>query len=155
VVATAPPGCDRVVPVASDRAHRFSSMASSSSLSDAAIVLSPYRAAGIFKKDRPEQVAIGFIEPVLVDAEHGQGVARDALRDVPFSRELPHNPARAAAGDLPRASAAAAPGNFDCPWFVGGGWLRFLPSAVRSAASPPGCKTRGGERYRSANATAP
>src|SRR3984957_21342258 len=75
-------------------------------------------AAGIFLDDGEQQVAVDVVQAVLVDAEHGQGVAGDGQIDETFSADFSKiaDAAEQAIGD-PRG-AAAAPGDFRAAGFL-------------------------------------
>src|SRR5271156_2585007 len=76
------------------------------------------RAAGIFLDDGEEQVAVDVVEAVLVDAEHGQGVAGDGEVDEALGADFGEiaDAAQQAIGDA--RSAAAAAGDFSATGFV-------------------------------------
>src|ERR1700678_4533040 len=75
-------------------------------------------AAGIFLDDGQEQVAVDVVEAVLVDAEHGQGVAGDGQIDETFSADFSEiaDAAEQAIGDA--RGAAGAAGDFGAAGFV-------------------------------------
>ena len=86
----------------------MSSMASFSSLMAAAMVPTPDRPAAELVDDRPQQLAIHFVEPVLVDLEQLQRGVRDVEGDRARCAHLRviANAPQQAVGDARRAARA-------------------------------------------------